>query len=88
MADFWRGYTGEGAPTPLPSPPAGHVRVRIAVAADADGKWSACGQSDMTDEQATDEVTSWLYRVRTSWVTADVPLPTPVAEVIGATEPT
>lgn len=68
------------ATLPTEAPP-GFIRVRIAVAVCADGAWEA--SSAFTGGQRHEQAGDGLDApYRTSYVTADVPLPEPAAEIV------
>ena len=64
------------------------MKIRIAVVTDENGDWSACGFKDGDESDfhnfASDGLEGKL--LRECWITADVPLPEPVAEVAGEVE--
>lgn len=69
------------ATTPAPNT----VRVRVAVSVAADGAWGAAGDSGWNDAEALAEICH-APGDRPTWLTADVPLPEPAAEIAAEIE--
>jgi len=67
------------------APASNTVRVRIAVGVAADGAWNCCGWSGATDDELTENLA--LDGDRLTWITANVPLPEPAAEIEAEIEP-
>lgn len=86
-----RAYLAAASPAPRtlpPEPPPGFVRVRIAAAANETGDWCCHGARDTHVEDAVIVAVDSIGgdRPRVSFITADVPLPEPPAEVVGSVE--
>ena len=61
--------------------PGNTVAVRIAVSVANANRWSAAGGSGWTDRETINEIEATKGRI--TWVSANVPLPSPAAEVRG-----
>jgi len=77
-------------PTLPPEPLPGFVRARFPIAVGEDGQWCVSAASH-DQESVSIEATDWFrregYPSRVSFVTVDVPLPSPPAEITGTVTP-
>ena len=75
------------APTLPPEPASGFARARFPIAVGADGQWCVSAASHDQESESI-EATDWFrregYPSRVSFITADVPLPSSPAEIVGA----
>jgi len=75
------------APALPPEPPPGFVRARFPIAVGADGQWCVSAASAEQESESI-EATDWFRREghpsRISFITADAPLPSQPAEIVGA----
>ena len=75
------------APALPAEPPPGFVRARFPIAVGADGQWCVSAASAEQESESI-EATDWFRREghpsRISFITADAPLPSQPAEIVGA----
>lgn len=85
-----RAYLAAAPATPralAPEPPAGFVRVRVNAHAYPNGGWSVRDNSSARPEQREyEDAVAQKHGARCPTIIADIPLPAPPAEIVGAVE--